>query len=118
MSSAYQKMVESSNIFKVSDTNSTFRKVICMEVAPPCDYKDNGTLLVPCKSTCEAAFNESKSQFIEVFRSPDYCNAFPMNDSEHEKAYCRLQTWPEAGYWPSDLWRSIGQSFTGNSKKK
>ena len=102
----YQKMVESSDLFQNSSINSTLRKIICMEVAPPCDYKHNRTLFVPCKSTCVAAFNESRSQFLKVFKNRDYCSVFPVNTTEGQQ-YCALQTWPNAGYWPSDLWKSV-----------
>ena len=111
MSSAYQKILETSDVFNNSKFNPTLRKIICMEVAPPCDNKYNNTLLVPCKTTCEAAFNESKPQFMEIFNSSDYCSAFPKTDSDDGQDYCVLQKWPNTGYWPSDLWKRVS---TGN----
>lgn len=109
VSQPYQKLVsESSAIFQNSSSNSTLRKIICMEVAPPCDHKNISTLYVPCKSTCENAYNESTSQFLDVFRSLDYCSVFPtMNKSYAEQEYCAFQAWPDAGYWPSGLWKSL-----------
>ena len=111
MSSAYQKILETSDVFNNSKDNSTLRKIICMEVAPPCDNKSNNTLLVPCKTTCEAAFNESKPKFKEIFKSSDYCSAFLKTANVEGQDYCVLQEWPNTGYWPSDLWKRVS---TGN----
>lgn len=116
VSRAYQKIVETSAIFGDSGINSTLRKIICMELAPPCDYKNNRTLIVPCKPTCETAFKESKAQFLKVFKSRDYCSVFPENITMVGQKYCTLQAWPAAGYWPSDLWTSL--SLTGNLMHK
>ena len=102
----YQKIVESSNaIFKDSEMNSTLRKLICMEIAPPCDAKHNQTLLVPCRSTCHEAYNESQSKFVKVFKARDYCSTFPENTTMDGKKYCSLQAWPDNEFWPSGLWQ-------------
>ena len=105
VSRAYQEMVQSADVFK--SINSTLRKVICMELVPPCNNSNSRTLYVPCKSTCEAAFNESNSQFLESFKSYDYCSTFPDENPQSGKEYCALKTWPSAGYWPSDLWKRL-----------
>ncbi|KAM7444346.1 hypothetical protein ABFA07_007018 [Porites harrisoni] len=107
VSSAYQKILETSDVFNNSKDNSTLRKIICMEIAPPCDNKSNNTLLVPCKTTCEAAFNESKPKFKKIFKSIDYCSAFLKTDNVEGQYYCVLQEWPNTGYWPSDLWKRV-----------
>lgn len=108
VSREYQKIVESNAraIFHDSDANSALRKIICMELAPPCDDKNKRTLFAPCKSTCQAAYNHSKSQFQEIFKSRDYCSVLPVNKSMGGKEYCAFQAWPRdnAGYWPSNLW--------------
>ena len=110
VSDAYQQMVESSAIFRDSDANSTLRKIICMEIAPPCDAKNDQTLIVPCRSMCDKAFNESRSEFVKVFKAQKYCSTFPElahNTTVDGKEYCSLQTWPNNGYWPSNLWASL-----------
>ena len=110
VSEAYQQMVESSAIFQDSEANSTLRKIICMEIAPPCDAKNNQTLIVPCRSMCNEAFNESQSQFINAFKAQKYCSTFPEvpdNITVYGKGYCTLQAWPENGYWPSGLWATL-----------
>ncbi len=107
VSNEYQKMVESSTIFNDSDANSTLRKIMCMEIAPPCDTKNNQKLLVPCRSMCEEAYNKSRSKFLDVFKSRDYCSAFPENANVDGKEYCSLQGWPVNGFWPSALWTSL-----------
>lgn len=108
VSNEYQKMVkESSAIFEGSDANSMLRKIICMEIAPPCDAKNNQTLQVPCKSTCNEAFNESRSAFLKVFKAQEYCSAFPEKTTVHGNEYCSIQAWPDNGYWPSGLWTSL-----------
>ena len=107
VSVAYQKMVESSAIFQDIDVNSTLRKIICMEIAPPCDAKNNKTLIVPCRSMCDDAFNDSQSEFLKVFKTQKYCSTFPElpgNTTGDGKKYCTLQDWPDNGYWPSGLW--------------
>lgn len=76
-----------------------------MEIAPPCDAKNNQTLIVPCRSMCNDAFNESQSQFIKVFKAQKYCSTFP--GFPDKKGYCNLQAWPENGYWPSGLWANL-----------
>lgn len=107
VSSAYQKILENSDVFNNSKVNSTLRKIICMEVAPPCNKKYNNTLLVPCKTTCETAFNESKPQFEKIFKSSNYCSAFLKTNNVGGQDYCVLQEWPNTGYWPSDLWKRV-----------
>ncbi|XP_078378806.1 uncharacterized protein LOC144661959 isoform X2 [Oculina patagonica] len=107
VSNAYQKMVQSSTIFQDSDANSALRKIICMEIAPPCDAKNNQKLLVPCRSMCDEAYNKSRSKFLDVFKSRDYCSAFPENTHVDGKEYCSLQAWPVNGFWPSGLWTSL-----------
>lgn len=110
VSDAYQQMVESSAIFQDSSVNSTLRKIICMEIAPPCDAKNNQTLIVPCRSMCDDAFNESHSEFVKVFKAQKYCSTFPEfpeNTTVDGKEHCTLQDWPDNGYWPSGLWASI-----------
>lgn len=107
VSDAYQQIVESSAIFQDSDANSTLRKIICMEIAPPCDAKNNQTLNVPCRSMCDDAFNESQSEFLKVFKAQKYCSTFPespKNSTGDGRQYCILQDWPVNGYWPSGLW--------------
>lgn len=107
VSDAYQQMVaESSAIFQDSDANSTLRKIICMEIAPPCDAKNNQTLIVPCISMCDDAFNESQSKFVKVFKAQTYCSTFPESpdNTADGREYCTLKDWPGNGYWPSGLW--------------
>ena len=98
---------ESRAIFQDSDANSMLRKIICMEIAPPCDAKNNQTLIVPCRSVCDDAFNESQSEFLKVFKAQKYCSTFPENTTEDEKEHCILRAWPDNGYWPSGLWQSL-----------
>lgn len=107
VSDEYQQMVNSSAIFQDSDVNSKLRKIICMEIAPPCDEKHNKTLLVPCRAMCNDAFNESSAQFLKVFNNTEYCSAFPENTTVNGSEYCSLQAWPSNGYWPSSLWTSL-----------
>ena len=108
VSHAYQDMVESSKIFQ--GVNSTLKKVICMELAPPCETNKSRTVYVPCRSTCEAAYNESNSKFLDFFKSSDYCSTFPYEKHKSGKAYCALRTWPNTGYWPSYLWKRISST--------
>ena len=108
VSRAYQDMVESSKIFQ--GVNSTLKKVICMELAPPCETNKSRTVYVPCRSTCEAANNESNSKFLDFFKSSDYCSTFPYEKHKSGKAYCALRTWPNTGYWPSHLWERISST--------
>ncbi|KAK2573668.1 hypothetical protein P5673_001351 [Acropora cervicornis] len=125
VSRAYQQRVQSAGIF--TGINSSLKKVLCMELAPPCNNNNSRTLYVPCQSTCKAAFNESKSQFLGFFKSPDYCSTFPDENPQSGKEYCALKTWPSSGYWPSGLWKrfsssrgtnsSTAPSSTGNSQK-
>ena len=110
VSDAYQQMVESSTIFEDSDVNSTLRKIICMEIAPPCDAKNIQKLIVPCRGLCDHAFNESPSEFVKIFKAQKYCSTFPEspeNGTVDGKKYCILQTWPDNGYWPSGLWANL-----------
>lgn len=106
VSNDYQSLVQSSSILQDSEMSSTLRKIICMEIAPPCDAKNNRTLLVPCRSMCDEAFNKSRSKFLKIFKAQEYCSAFPENTTVDGKEYCSLQAWPENGYWPSSLWTS------------
>lgn len=108
VSRAYQQRVQSAGIF--TGINSSLKKVLCMELAPPCNNNNSRTLYVPCQSTCKAAFNESKSQFLGFFKSPDYCSTFPDENPQSGKEYCALKTWPSSGYWPSGLWKRFSSS--------
>ena len=107
VSDAYQQMVESSAIFQDGHVNSTLRKIICMEIAPPCDAKNNQKLIVPCRSMCNDAFNESQSEFVKVFKAQKYCSTFPENRTGDGKEYCTLRALPVNGYWPSSLWEAL-----------
>lgn len=110
VSDAYQQMVESSAIFQDGGVNSTLRRIICMEIAPPCDAKNKQKLIVPCRSLCDDAYNESQSEFVKVFKTQKYCSTFPEspeNTTGNRREYCTLQTWPDNGYWPSGLWESL-----------
>ncbi|CAH3149631.1 unnamed protein product [Pocillopora meandrina] len=105
----YQKLVESSTIFHQVDSNSTkLRKVICMEIAPPCDKQNSGKLQVPCRSLCNDAFNESRSQFMKVFKNQRYCSALP-NATTSRQELRQLKTWPDNVYYPSGLWMSLNK---------
>lgn len=107
VTSDYQKLVNSSTIFQRVDGNSTkLRKVICMEIAPPCYNKTSTQLQVPCKSLCDDAFKESRSEFNKVFKDQEYCLAFP-NGTKRGQELCQLQKWPDHVYWPSGLWMSL-----------
>lgn len=108
VSHVYQDRVQSAGIF--TGINSTLRKIICMELAPPCNKSNSRTLYVPCQSTCKAAFNESKARFLDVFKSPDYCSTFPNESPQSGKDYCALKTWLSSGYWPSGLWNTLNSS--------
>ena len=106
--------MQSSAIFQGIDGNSTrLLKVICMEIAPPCDKQNDKSLLVPCKSLCDDAYKESPPQFLKIFKDKKYCSTFPEKNStvsEHAQGHCRLQTWPDNIYWPSGLWTSLGMT--------
>ena len=105
----YQKLVESSTIFHQVDSNSAkLRKVICMEIAPPCDKQNSGKLQVPCRSLCNDAFNESRSQFMKIFKNQRYCSALP-NATTSRQELCQLKTWPDNVYYPSGLWMSLNK---------
>ncbi|RMX42128.1 hypothetical protein pdam_00001238 [Pocillopora damicornis] len=105
----YQKLVESSTIFNQVGSNSAkLRKVICMEIAPPCDKQNSGKLQVPCRSLCNDAFNESRSQFMKVFKNQKYCSALP-NANKSRQELCQLKTWPDNVYYPSGLWMSLNK---------
>ncbi|XP_044180219.1 hyphal wall protein 2-like [Acropora millepora] len=113
VSRAYQQRVQSAGIF--TGINSSLNKVLCMELAPPCNNNNSRTLYVPCQSTCKAAFNESKSKFLGFFKSPDYCSTFPDENPQSGKEYCALKIWPSSGYWPSGLWKRFSSSRGTNS---